>query len=165
MKGLRVLIFCILWSLLVSCKTTGDVKVSDTVPQWATSAPKKDGMLCAVGTSEPTFYMEDAKLYAAENARKELARSLNLKIKNIMIDITTERGSQVDEGTLMEVSSWTTEVVLRESQIMEYWYDKDGVVSGRKGFTYALACIPLAFTRKDVSHSPIPDGVLERLKR
>tara|TARA_B100000315_G_scaffold213335_2_gene211226 strand:- start:5413 stop:5901 length:489 start_codon:yes stop_codon:yes gene_type:complete len=154
MEELRfIFFFSIFAGLLIGCQTGGYLKLADTAPEWVKKTPQKEGQLCAVGASEPTFYKDDAKEYAAENARKELARSLNLEIKNIIVDIATEKGSSMDEGTFMEVSSWATSVVLRESRIIEYWYNEEGVVShGRKGITYALACMPTDSTIKEISN-------------
>lgn len=136
---------------LDGCAST---RIADGVPEWVTSSQKRDGMLCAVGASEPTFYVEDAKSYAAENARKELARILSVDIKSIMIDIATGRGSSVDEATVMQVSSWTTSAVLRESHIIEYWYDEKGIANPRaKGMTYALGCVPADFAAREIAHN------------
>ena len=135
----------VLAGLLTGCQIIGKMKkYSDAAPRWVMTTPQKEGELCAVGSTEPAFYKEDAKGYAADNARKELARSLKLEIRNIIVDISTDRGSNVDEGTFMEVSSWATSTVLKESVIVNYWHDEEGIAShGRKGIAYALACMPL----------------------
>jgi len=131
----------ILTAFLSGCQTTGNVKSSGLVPDWLTGEPKIEGMICAVGMSEPTFYKKDARQYAAENARKALARTLSIEINTLMVDITSEKNSSINEATTMEVSSWTTKAVVRNSEIIEYWHDAKGIVS-RKDVTYALACMP-----------------------
>lgn len=74
-------------------------------------------MICAVGMSGPTFF-----------TRKQLALTLSVEIRNIMLDISTSRGSTVDEATVIEVSSWASDSVVEGSEIMGYWYDGEGVV-------------------------------------
>ena len=138
----------VLAGFLIGCQIIGKVKnASDSAPRWVMKTPQEEGKLCAVGVSEPTFYWEDAKKYAADNSRKELARSLRLEINNILIDVVTEKGSTMDEGSIMQVSSWATSAVLKKSVIVDYWFDEEGTAShGRKGIVYALACLPINST-------------------
>lgn len=139
---MRIIIsLMILIAFLSGCQTTGKVKAADLAPDWLTGEPKIEGMICAVGMSEPTFYKKEAWQYAAEDARKALARTLSIEINTLMVDITSEKGSSIDEATTMEVSSWATKAVVRNSKIIEYWHDAKGIVS-QKDVTYALACMP-----------------------
>jgi len=107
------------------------------------------GMICAVGASGPTYFRDDAQLNAAENARAELARTISVSIKNIMVEMTSDKGSYFDDATVSEVSSWATSAAVENSSILEYWYDADGQVS-KKDFTYALGCMPRKFNRKSL---------------
>lgn len=128
--------------LFTACKTASTVKPDEAPPDWVSKSSREKGMVCAVGASEPTFYKEDAKAYAAENARKELARTLNLNVNSIMVDTASERKGRT-EASVTEVSALATSAVLERSEIKEYWYDEAGVASfKRKGITYALACMP-----------------------
>ncbi len=136
----------ILIAFLSGCRATGDVKATTPPPDWLTGEPKIEGMICAVGMSEPTFYKKDAWQYAAENARKALARTLSIEINTLMVDITSEKGSSIDEATTMEVSSWATSAMVQNSEIIEYWHDDEGIIS-RKQITYALACMPRKFEK------------------
>lgn len=145
---------CLILSVVVlfGCRTTGDVeKAAPSSPEWVTKAPGVKGMICAVGISEPAFYKDEAKETAAENARKELARSLSVDIKNIMIEVISDRGYGIDEAVVMEVSAWTTSAVVENSVIMGYWYDAEGVVSPRRDMTYVLCCIPRRFNKDDLA--------------
>lgn len=148
MKIIMTLIFSLIF--LFSCQTTGDIKGTKTPPDWITKEPKIEDMICAVGTSEPTFYIEDAKRYAGENARKELARNLSIEINTIMVDIMSDKGGSVDEATVTQVSSWATSAVIENSKIMGYWYDAEGGVSPKKNITYALCCMPRRFNKDDL---------------
>jgi len=163
----RLLIFIGI-TFLYGCTATHNVKPAETVPDWVKRVPRERGRLCAIGASEPTYFSENAKTYAAENARKELARSLHVDIKSIMVDISSEKGGDIAEGSVMEASSWASEAVLNESEITSYWYDEEGIASFRKkGITYALACMPLKNTAQEISHKLNEDeggrGILERL--
>lgn len=145
------------------------MKVDTTIPGWVTGSIQKGGRLCAVGISEPTFYSDDAKQNAEDNARKELAKTLSIDIKTIMVEIATEKGSNVDEGTITEVSSWATSAVLNGSEIIEYWHDRKGIAPSKKaGITYALACMPVDSTDTENLHglkNGEPEEILERLKK
>jgi len=137
---------------LSGCMDINSVKPKEAVPDWVQKVPREKGRLCAVGASEPTYYREDAKKYAAENARGELARSLHVNIKSIMVDITTEKGGDIAEGRIIEASSWASEAALKESEITSFWYDEEGVAPVRKkGVSYALACMPLKNTAQGIS--------------
>jgi len=145
-KAIGYIMLVIVAILMAACGVTGGVKdVPAVVPPWVLKTPRERGRICAVGMSEPTFYSDDARIYAAESARKELARTLNMSIRSIMVDISTEHGSGVDEATVTSVSSWTAEVVLRESTIRKYWVDREGAATkDMRNVTYALACLPIA---------------------
>jgi len=152
-KAIGYIMLVIVAILMAACGVTGGVKdVPAVVPPWVLKTPRERGRICAVGMSEPTFYSDDAKRYAAESARKELSRTLNMSIRNVMVEISTDRGTDVDEATVASVSSWTAEAVLHESTIKEYWFDSNGAASsGIKNITYALACMPLSSVR-DAMH-------------
>lgn len=171
---MRRIVILIIAGIVMGCSTiTSNMKVDASIPRWVTGSSQREGMLCAVGISEPTFYRDDAKRNAEDNARKELAMTLSVDIKTIMVEIATERGSYVDEGTITEVSSWATSAVLSGAEIIEYWYDKDGAAPSKKaGITYALACMPLDSVPTDISERPTEGGempdlsdALERLKK
>jgi len=144
----RFALVLLLFSCL-SCQTAGKVAVGDKVPAWVPGAAKVPGKVCAIGSSEPTFYKEEGKGIAAENARKELARSLSMSVHSVMIDVRENRGSSTEEASMLEVSSWAAEAVISNSVIEAYWYDESGVASfKRRGITYALACVPDTVVRK-----------------
>ena len=110
-------------------------------PDWVKGEPKRDGMICAVGLSGPTYFKDDAQIIAAENGRKELAKFLSIRIHTIMLDVATPTGSTVDEATVMQVSSWSTAVSLEKSQVIGYWYDADSAMPAGEKMTYALCCL------------------------
>lgn len=145
------------------CQSPGDIKAEGNPPDWVLRTPQKKGFICSVGMSDPTFYEEDAKINSAEIARKELAKTLSIEIKSIMIDIATERGSQIDEGAIMQVSSWASTAVVRNAEILNYWIDTRGTVSQKKNSTYALGCMPRKFNRAELTAELINSGRSEEV--
>lgn len=109
-------------------------------PDWVLRTPRTPGNICAVGTVDPTFYRQDGVRFAADAARNELARTIEVKVSSVMYDEQTIRGSYVDEAFVQQVVGTMSDVVLSGAQIVESWYDELGSVS-RRGMTYALACM------------------------
>ena len=139
-------------------------------PDWVKGEPKIEGMICAVGISGPTYFKDDAQSYAAENGRKELAKFLSIRIETIMVDVATATGSTVDEATVMQVSSWSTAASLEYSQVIEYWYDTDGVMPAGGKMTYALCCLSKKQYKSGLEESlagasRLPDSVREKISR
>lgn len=115
---------------------------SSDVPGWVTRLPQGENEICAVGTSDTTFFRNDAVTYATENARQELSRSLSVSIYSVMID--KQRGNEADSfsSNVMEITAGVSEKVLKGAQIVATWYDEQGSAPvSKKGMTYALACI------------------------
>ncbi|CAN0520391.1 unnamed protein product, partial [Laminaria digitata] len=109
-------------------------------PDWVFEIPSKPGHVCATGAVDPTFYRQDGRVNAAEAARNELARSIQVHISSIMYDTSTTRGGSVRQHIVSEVVTAVNEGVLSGAEIIGYWYDARGSVS-RVGMTYAYACM------------------------
>jgi hypothetical protein len=112
------------------------------VPDWVLQIPKMAGKVCATGAVDPTFYRQDGRVNAAEAARNELARSIQVHINSIMYDTETSRGGHVQSYIVSEVVTAVNEGVLSGAEILSYWFDASGAVS-RQGMTYALACMDI----------------------
>jgi len=137
MKKMHTLICCCLTILLGAC--------ASKAPEWVfNSIPHKPGIIYAVGTCGPTFFKEDAKECAADSARKELAKNLRVEISTMMLEITENDGSYIDEATVTNVSLWATSLAVEKSNIEGYWYDKE------KGMTYALGSVPLGISQSEL---------------
>src|SRR5262245_54746801 len=111
------------------------------VPEWVLRLPKMPGNICATGAVDPTFYRQDGRTQAADSARNELARTIQVKVTSVMYDEQDNSGSYVDQSFVSQVVGSISDVVLSGAQVMEYWFDEYGNVS-RQGMTYALACMP-----------------------
>lgn len=111
------------------------------VPEWVMKLPRMAGNICATGAVDPTFYRQDGRTQAADSARNELARTIQVKVTSVMYDEQTNSGSYVDQSFVSQVVGSISDVVLSGAQVMEYWFDEYGNVS-KKGMTYALACMP-----------------------
>ena len=109
-------------------------------PEWVTSVPQPQGQVCATGGVDPTYYRQDGRRFAAEAARNELARSIEVHITSVMVDVETSRGGSVNQYIVSEVVSFVEDGVVRGAEVLSYWYDAVGSLS-RRGMTYALACI------------------------
>ena len=109
-------------------------------PDWVLRTPRPSGSICAVGTVDPTFFRQDGVRFAADAARNELARTIEVKVTSVMYDEQTIRGSHVDEAFVQQVVGTMSDVVLSGAQVVESWHDELGSVS-RRGMTYALACM------------------------
>jgi len=113
------------------------------VPKWVYKTPTSPNKLYAVGMVGPTYFKEDAREYAADDARNELAKSISSKVESIILLIEKESNVYVDEAYRVNATSWSTDIVLTGSTILSYWYDVQGIGPNRvKNSTYALAVIP-----------------------
>jgi hypothetical protein len=145
-RFVMISISIIILTCFPGCQTTKQPAVKATsvnnLPDWLRSEPKVEGMICAIGTSGPTFYKEDAQQYAADNARTELAKTIQVKIESILIDFATEKGSSIDEATVAQVTSSATSAIVQNSKVVDYWYDEEGTVARERDITFALCCMP-----------------------
>lgn len=110
------------------------------VPEWVFRIPRKPGQICATGAVDPTFYRQDGRVNAAEAARGELARTIQVKVTAVMYDEQTTSGSYVDQAIVTETIGTISEAVIAGAEVVSYWFDATGAVS-RSGMTYALACM------------------------
>jgi len=149
----RLLFAMVSCALFFGCQTADEAGDTQPAPDWVTGEPGIEGMICAVGMSGPTYYKDEAREYALESARAELARTLSVNIETIMVDISSDKGNRIDEATVMQVSSWVSSVVLENSEPKGYWYDTEGWISGRKDVTFALVCMPRKFDRENLEIS------------
>jgi hypothetical protein len=108
--------------------------------------------VCAIGLGGPTYFRADGVESAIENARGELARTLQVQIETRTLDVQTERGGHRESQTVTEVSAYVSEIVLERSTIIGVWYDKAGKGFARKPrCTYALVCIDEASLPNSIS--------------
>ncbi len=112
------------------------------VPAWVDRVPAEKGKICALGSAEPTFFREDGKIYAAENARTQLAATLSLRVESVMVDIQSSHPGEdyVDQQYVTQAQTFATDAVVSGAQVVSYWFDETGA-RGRTRATYALGCI------------------------
>ncbi|MCK6545142.1 LPP20 family lipoprotein [Myxococcota bacterium] len=179
MNVVRLILVCAMASSSVACLGLGGKKTAvqapvaakpaSDAPEWVMRTPRMAGNICATGAVDPTFYRQDGRTQAADSARNELARTIQVKVSSVMYDEQTTSGSYVDQAFVSQVVGSISDVVLSGAQVMEYWYDEKGSVS-RKGMTYALACMPTdqsvaQLAEKLKSASPDSDQkAIERVK-
>ncbi len=113
-------------------------------PEWVLTGktPERTGEICAIGVAGPTFFKTDAKKIAAEEARCELSRTLQVKIASNTLDIQINESGRKDTQTIFEVSSYLNDIIMEGSRIIEIWYDKSGQGFIKKpNCTYVVTCI------------------------
>lgn len=142
-------------------------------PDWILKAPIGQGFIYAVGNSGNTLYHSDARRRAADDARKELAKSLEVKISSITLIFTNADSRNIyNETFLVEATSQAVNTVAQNSRIIEYWVDSRGLVPGMEPNTvYALATMrahevvgKLSDTAKRVLTEDQSTEVIERTK-
>jgi len=147
---------CILYWLILALSLNncsifrGTDDVSGVPPGWVLNTPMEKGKIFGVGIVGKTFFQDDAWRNAADAARKELAKSLQGRIESAFLSVQSSGGnSWADEAYTVEATSWSTDIVMNNSQIVAMWYDGKGVVpGGDPGATYALAVIDFDNTEK-----------------
>lgn len=111
--------------VLTGCKSGGTMKPSD-LPSWVMMPP--EGGISAVGSAKiGPAGMSFAKLEASSNARDEIARTINVKVKNMIKNFTETTG--VGDATTVDkvftnVSKQVAKVDLSGSQIKNVHLDK-----------------------------------------
>ncbi|HZT81611.1 MAG TPA: hypothetical protein VFA26_15400 [Gemmataceae bacterium] len=105
--------------------------------------PEGGGQLCAVGTSGPTYYAEDARQNSVKIAMAELARAREVRVQAGQI-IVESGGTKEYEASVEGHTNFTSDVVLQNAQVREQWVHPGGDERyGPKGTVYTLVCMPL----------------------
>jgi len=112
-------------------------------PGWMAKLPEGGGQLCAVGTSGPTYYAEDARQNSVKIAMAELARAREVRVQAGQI-IVESGGTKEYEASVEGHTNFTSDVVLQNAQVREQWVHPGGDERyGPKGTVYTLVCMPL----------------------
>jgi hypothetical protein len=128
---------------VTGCSSTGGEKPHmASPPDWLRGAVVRQDKVCAIGVSEPSYYIDDANEAAADNCRRQLAYTLSTQITSVMIDTATERRNTVEEASVSETTASISEMVVENAEVVEYWLDSSGQLSEKKNITYALCCMP-----------------------
>ena len=116
----------------------------EAIPEWALTgnAPETQGSICAVAVAGPTYFRTDGVEAASERARSALAKTLEVEIRSNMVDLQTHDASAHEYQSIVEVSTFASELVLHGAEIVEIWYDEKGIGFGQKPrCIYVLACM------------------------
>jgi hypothetical protein len=132
----------VLGFFIFGCSTSFEGENDPDIPAWLQSLPREEGKIFAIGISGPTRYLDDGKRYASDDARKELAKSFNSRVRNIMLQYDHDNESQQSEASSISVTSAVTDFVVANSQIVSMWVDKNGIFpKSEPGTIYALVSI------------------------
>jgi hypothetical protein len=107
-------------------------KSASDAPEWVMRTPRMPGNICATGAVDPTFFRQDGRTQAADSARNELARTIQVKVSSVMYDEQTTSGSYVDQAFVSQVVGSISDVVLSGAQVMEYWFDELEAMENKK---------------------------------
>lgn len=110
------------------------------IPDWVRRTPSPRGEVCAVGAVDRTFYVQDAHARAAEAARVELAKTIEVRVNSVMYDYQSTRGSWVHSADVVKVVESVTDGVVHGAEVRATWRDVDGLHLA-PGMTFALACL------------------------
>ena len=89
-------------------------------PAWISILPKRKGIIFSIGMSSNYLHLNDCWDNSAKNARVNLAKEIQVRIKSMSVDYET--------GVLSQRKEWleeTTNVELNNTRIIERWYDKN----------------------------------------
>jgi len=106
------------------CQKTG--KVSSNLPEWVLVPP--EGGISGVGSAKVgPAGMQTARIEAAANARDEISRTLNVRVKNMIKNFTETTGvgdAQTVDKVFTNVSKQVSKVDLSGSQIKKVFLDE-----------------------------------------
>jgi len=120
------------------------------MPEWVIKIPYEEGKIYAVGSAGRTLFQDDAWKSASDAARSELAKNLQGRIENAFLHVQSVGGENwAVNAFTVEATSWSTEIVMENSQVVALWYDEKGIVPGSQpGTTYALAVLNISSAEK-----------------
>jgi len=139
--GLRAAVVCITClGLQAGCGTQIVMVRGGPTPGWVDRLPKRQGVLCAVGYSGPTFYQQDCVGNAATNARGHLSDTISATIRTVTLDISDGTRGSFSRDVFVEGSESISNTVLQGSEVEAQWMDMQGQ-RGATGGCYAMVCI------------------------
>lgn len=93
--------------------------LSLSTPSWVFNIPFEDGKIFAVGSCGRTYWQIDAWKLASDDARSELAKNLQAKIRNAFLLVQSSDGTNwADKAFVVEATSSATDIVMKNSQIV-----------------------------------------------
>ena len=108
------------------------------VPAWINRGGRqKDGRLCAVGFSLPTFHADRTFQGVVEDIRVQLALVLETFVSSYFEELATTRGQAFEAITVA-----TNDAVSKGAIVTHYWFDRDGQGPIRQErSTYGYGCV------------------------
>jgi len=109
---------------VTGCKTAS--KPSSNLPEWVLNPP--EGGISGIGSAKVgPAGMQTARIEAAANARDEISRTLNVRVKNLIKNFTETTGigdAQTVDKVFTNVSKQVSKVDLSGSQIKKVFLDE-----------------------------------------
>ncbi|MFH1824526.1 MAG: hypothetical protein ABH873_04800 [Candidatus Firestonebacteria bacterium] len=115
-------------------------------PRWVKGplTYEEDEYLYVIGYSAPTLYRHDAEKYATDNARVEMAKVINVRVKQTTVDLLTSSGKIGSTSSFVSLSEIDVDEIVKNSEPIAVWYDEKGDIKD-KGAAFALIRIKKAF--------------------
>jgi hypothetical protein len=130
-RAVLTLIVAVALQWTAGCATTP----ATPPPAWVEKLPQEQSAIYAVGKADKSYYGEELD-DATNDARAELARTIDSKVRSVVVDAISGGGGVTSEY-IAEISSNLSEAALVGSQRVSWWVDCGGA-KGRKGRTYVL---------------------------
>lgn len=107
-------------------------------PGWLTQiGAQKDGRVCAVGTTLPTFYTDQMFENVVRDIRSQLAQ-----ITTTLVASGYEEYSTNNSSTIAATTAASSEGFVKGVIVTDFWLDKDGIGPLRQaGVTYGWGCM------------------------
>lgn len=121
-------------SIVAGC--TGGNCMPAKAPEWTYELPQEKDAIYAVGVCEKTWKPQDGLDIATENARAELGRTIESKVRSVLVNSFRGSGGASSEY-VSEVAANVSDTVLNGSQRVAWWHDQRGA-TGVAGRTYVL---------------------------
>jgi hypothetical protein len=135
----------------------------DTVPRWIqASGKRKDGRVCAVGYSDPTFQPENTFENVVEDVRTQLAQTVDGLVASSFQNLSTDKSEMVESLTAESSTAVAKGVV-----ITRFWFDPKGNgPERRKRSTYGFGCVyPMDIVAASLAKTDLPQATVAEVKK
>jgi hypothetical protein len=152
-----------LLALGAGCSTT-EQSVATPPPAWIETLPQEKDAVYAVGHADRSYYGEELE-DATSAARAELGRTLESKVRSVVVGAMQGELGGPSSEYVAEVFSNVSESALSGSQRIEWWKDHAGA-KGPRDRTYVLVKLTRSMLieslRKEAKKAP-PEGGPEQM--
>jgi len=118
---------------MTGCAGTTNQGEAQPPPPWWNNPPED----CVVGTSGPTYYLEDGVRNSTANGLKRLAEEKKIRVQGTFEMMQTEGYTNVQDSVTID-----TDVVIESAKFKEMWVSSgENPTWGPEGMIYSLVCV------------------------